>query len=525
MVESTSKSFDNRQEFRYERRRPEESVLYKLIQQNLETFLELFQTEMGQPLPDFVIKEFYEYLGCGILAKGFLRLRCEGRHRENLVAFSCRRRGFCPSCGGRRMAATAAHLVDHVLPDQPIRQFVMTFPFQLRPLLAVRPKIMGTCLAITTRAINSYLLKKAGLNKTNGITGAVTLIQRFGGSCNVNVHFHQLYFDGAFELNSDKAPTRFHRIARPTVPALEVLVKTIAHRVAKYLEKNGIIAKDDETPLQLNIPTDEGFSQLQAASSSYRFLLGPNKGKKALNLKTEADRDHMGKGGLVGKYSGFTLHAGVAVDCGQREKLEKICRYIARSAISEERFSVNARGQVIYRLKTPYDNGTQQIMFETIEFMEKLAALVPRPKVHLTRFHGALAPNYKFRKLIVPVPDTSIETYEKENGKNSKKRITWAQLLKRVFKIDMETCSSCGGKLKVIAAITEKAIIKKILEHLGIPTKSPKTHPSRGPPNHQYKFQEYETYIHRTDTRETTAKRPEAERPYRRVEMRHHRTP
>ena len=111
---------------------------------------------------------------------------------------------------------------------------------------------------------------------------------------------------------------------------------------------------------------------------------------------------------------------------------------------------------------------------------------MPRPKVHLTRFHGVLAPNYKFRKLIVPVPDTSIETYEKDNGKNTKKRITWAQLLKRVFKIDMETCGSCGGKLKVIAAITETTVIKKILEHLGLPTKSPKIYPSRGPPKFQY---------------------------------------
>lgn len=291
MVESSPKSLSNNQEFFYERHRPEESVLYKLIQQNLETFLELFQTEMGHPLPDFVIKEFYEYLNCGILANGFLRVQCESCHKENLVAFSCKRRGFCPSCGA--------------------------------------------------------------------------------GSCNVNIHFHQMYIDGAYELNADRAPTKFHRIARPTVPELEVLVQTIAHRVAKYLEKNGIIAKDEETSLQLNIPTEEGFSQLQAASSSYRFLLGPNKGKKALTLKTEADRDHR-KGSHVGKYSGFTLHAGVAVDCGHRKKLEKICRYIARPAISEERLSVNARGQVIYKLKTPYDNGTTQIVFEPMEFMENL---------------------------------------------------------------------------------------------------------------------------------------------------------
>ncbi|MBK7962732.1 MAG: transposase [Bdellovibrionales bacterium] len=176
---------------------------------------------------------------------------------------------------------------------------------------------------------------------------------------------------------------------------------------------SSIIVKDDDAPLQFNIPMEEAFSHLQAASSSYRFLLGPNKGKKALVLKTQVDRDHLGKGGLVGKYSGLTLHGGVAVDPGQRDKLEKIARYIARPALSEERLSVNSRGQVIYKLKTPYDDGTTQIVFEPLEFLEKLAALVPRPRVHLTRFHGVLAPNHKHRKLIIPTPPSTTPTQEK----------------------------------------------------------------------------------------------------------------
>jgi hypothetical protein len=146
MVERAPKPFQSFKEFQYKRHRPEESVLYKLIQENLETFLERFQLEMGHPLPAFVTKEFYDYLDCGILANGFLRVQCQKCHHENLVAFSCKHRGFCPSCGARRMAETAAHLVDYVLPHQPIRQFVLTFPFQLRPLLAVRPKIMGLAL-------------------------------------------------------------------------------------------------------------------------------------------------------------------------------------------------------------------------------------------------------------------------------------------------------------------------------------------------------------------------------------------
>ena len=133
--------------FSYERHRPENSLLYKVVQENLETFLAQMELEGG--LPDFVKKEFYEYLKCGILAHGFLRAKCEECDHEKLVAFSCKRRGFCPSCGARRMAETAAHLVDHVIPHEPIRQWVLSFPFQLRYLFASHPKVMSEVLRIT----------------------------------------------------------------------------------------------------------------------------------------------------------------------------------------------------------------------------------------------------------------------------------------------------------------------------------------------------------------------------------------
>src|SRR5215831_14283586 len=100
----------------YERRRPEETILYQLVQENLESFLAQVEAERGSGLPEFVKAEFDAFIACGILAHGFLRLRCSECGHEKLVAFSCKRRGFCPSCGARRMAETAAHLVDCVIP-------------------------------------------------------------------------------------------------------------------------------------------------------------------------------------------------------------------------------------------------------------------------------------------------------------------------------------------------------------------------------------------------------------------------
>ena len=97
-------------------------------------------------LPQFVRDEFDAFLECGILAHGFLRLRCGDCGHDKLLAFSCKRRGFCPSCGARRMSQTAAHLVDHVIPHVPVRQWVLSLPIPLRLLLAAQPELVTPVL-------------------------------------------------------------------------------------------------------------------------------------------------------------------------------------------------------------------------------------------------------------------------------------------------------------------------------------------------------------------------------------------
>jgi hypothetical protein len=391
------------------------------------------------------------------------------------------------------MSETAAHLVDSVLPAKPIRQWVLSFPFQIRLCLAVQPKVMARALAIAHSAISNYYRKKAGLPKTESMAGAVTLIQRFGGSLNLNVHFHQLYIDGCYKLGEQGEPTNFIATHAPTVPELDHVLSQIIKRVARYLERQQIIVKDNDSEFQLDIPAEDTFSLLQASSVTYRFATGPSKGKKALTLKSVADSDHSAKFGLVTKNSGFSLHAGVATEAQERTKLEKICRYIARPAVAEGRLSQNLDGDVIYKFKKPWDDGTTAIKMTPMELMEKLAALVPRPRVHLTRFHGVLGPHYKYRKQIVPKKPPELElvgggagaaTDAAANSDKppSEKRISWARLLKRVFDIDVTICSACKAQVKIIAAIEDPKVIKKILTHLGLPASAPKLQPARGPP-------------------------------------------
>jgi hypothetical protein len=128
-------------------------------------------------LPDYVVREFEDCLESGRLEHGFLRVQCESCHHGKLVAFSCKRRGFCPSCGARRMADSAAHLVDEVLPKKPIRQWELSVPFPLRYLFATNPKVMSRVLTIVHRLIRAFLIKLSGRTVKSGAqSGAVTLI-------------------------------------------------------------------------------------------------------------------------------------------------------------------------------------------------------------------------------------------------------------------------------------------------------------------------------------------------------------
>ena len=149
-----------------------------------------------------------------------------------------------------------------------------------------------------------------------------------------------------------------------------------------------------------------------------------------------------------------------------------------------ERVQLNAAGQVELKLKTPWRDGTAHLVMSPLEFMQRLAALVPRPRLHLIRFHGVLAPNAKLRPLVVPQGSHSPEEpaaeaavaaeCETEATRAQPGRIAWARLLKRVFDIDMHTCPNCGaGELKIIAAILERPVIDTILTDLGLDPQPP----------------------------------------------------
>ena len=186
-------------------------------------------------------------------------------------------------------------------------------------------------------------------------------------------------------------------------------------------------------------------------------------------------------GSRCGSLGGFSLHANTEVKSSERERLEKLCRYIARPPIAEMRLKEVAGGKILYKFKKEWSDGTQGVVFTPLELIEKLVALIPEPRMHLTRYHGVFAPNHRLRDKIVPKPPELVTTDEKAKPRDPRK-LSWAELLKRVFQLDLTTCPDCGGVLKFIAAITEQAVIEKILTSLNLAAEPPRFHPPRAPP-------------------------------------------
>ena len=155
----------------------------------------------------------------------------------------------------------------------------------------------------------------------------------------------------------------------------------------------------------------------------------------------------------------------------QRDKLERLCLCIIRPAIAEKRLSPTNQRRDCYELKTPYRDGTTHVIFEPVDFIAKLAAMVPKPRVNLTRFHGVLAPNSKHRVWVTPARrgKRRRKAAEGQHEKMPAPRhvaMTWAQRLKRVFNIDVGTCRVYGAAAEVIACIEDPVVIRKILNHL-----------------------------------------------------------
>jgi len=245
---------------------------------------------------------------------------------------------------------------------------ILSFPIPLRILFAAHPELLTPVLRIIHRVIAGFLLKQAGLKRCAADTGAVTLIQRFGSAANLNIHLHCLVLDGVYRRTEGEP--LFGQARAPSRDELQGLLEKIIARLLKLLIRLGYLVEEQGMTYLADIDPDNPLAPLQAASCSYRIALGPRAGQKVLSLRTVPGRDELATtAGLCAAAHGFSLHAGVRCGGHQRKQLERLCRYITRPAIANERLERDGAGNVVLQLKSAWRDGTTHLVMSPLEFM------------------------------------------------------------------------------------------------------------------------------------------------------------
>ncbi len=402
------------------------------------------------------------------------------------------------------MAERAAHLVDHVFPDVPIRQWVLSLPYRLRYRLAWDHDLCRAVVVVFMRAVLGWLRRRAQLDDVaDGRGGAVAVLQRFGGALNLNVHIHALVLDGVFA--KDRAGKLAFHLA-PSLTALDVaeVLATVEPRIARLLDRRGI-GDCDISAGETDTWADEApvLAGLAAASVQGIVAVGRQRGARIRRLGDPSGKiEAPPLGRCHARSNGFDLHAGLVVPAGERERLDRVCRYALRPPVARDRLSVTDAGQVRLQLRQRWADGTTHLVFDPIEFLGRLAVLVPRPRINLVLYHGVLGPRAAWRAAVVPreaaarqgdgasrteaphsQPRPSGLKLEMPDAARRRARgRLWADLMQRTFKFDVLACPRCGGRLRLIALIAQVPIIQRILRHLGLPFEIPTPTSVRAPP-------------------------------------------
>jgi hypothetical protein len=318
----------------------------------------------------------------------------------------------------------------------------------------------------------------------DGQSGTLTVIQRFGGALNLNIHFHTLVLDGVFTTSGPEG-VRFYPAPPPTDAEVARLLTTIRARILRRLRRQGLGPDAEGSRPDPVVEESPVLAGLSTASVQGRVALGPRAGARSLALGRDPEAEWVTSGGPRHAHvEGFDLHANVAVRGEDRERREQLCRYLLRPAVAQDRLRLTEDGRIVLELKRPWQDGTSHLVFEPLDLLARLAALTPRPRINLIIYHGVLAPNARVRAAVVafgvpaavtPAPhatDVSRETgIPGEHGTAEPDAVrrgwTWAQLMRRAFDLDVQVCPNCGGRLRLIATIADPRTIHALLLSLG----------------------------------------------------------
>jgi len=332
-------------------------------------------------------------------------VKCRSCTHEYLLAFSCRRRHFCPSCHAKRCVEFGEWLCSNVLKKVPHRHFVFSIPKILRKYFLFNRKLLKELSRISWDIVKDYYTstcRKEGANPA-----AVAVIQTFGDYLSFNPHIHMLAADGCFggdglfyapSINIDTAS----------------LEKLFVHKIFKMLLRKG--------------PITERIIEL---ISSWR-------------------------------YTGFSVYSGKRINPKDARSTENLARYVIRASFSQDRMKYFPdKAKVTYQSKY----GKDAAEFDPLEWMAALISHIPDKGGQTVRYYGAYSNVTRGR---LKKEDGEPQYHIIEDESPGRLNRSWARLIQKIYEVDPLICSKCGGTMRIIAFIEDYKIVKKILDYVGI---------------------------------------------------------
>ena len=359
-----------------------------------------------------------KFLDCGLVEHGFARVRCAACRAEFLVAFRCKGRGFCPSCQARRLAEWSLWLDEHLLAPVAHRHVVLTIPKRLRAYFLHDRRRLGLLSRVAYRTLHGYV--GAALGESDVVPGVVSLSQSHGSLAHWHPHLHLVVTDGGFRRDGSFVTQSAHDAA--------VLAEVWRRAVLALFVREGWLEQD-------------------AAASM-----------------------------LTWPHSGFSAYVGPAIAAADRAAVLRVTRYGARAPVAESRLSYDAERAEVELASDAVDGPYVGVhRFAAVEFVARLVQHIPGKGEVRVRYYGAYASRrrgwWRSRGVVLAgagqeqaLDDTEREVTPWPALKARRRR--WAELLRRVFAVDVELCPRCGGEMRIIAFVTEHAVVNRILGHL-----------------------------------------------------------
>jgi hypothetical protein len=399
----------------YEPRNPWTSDYYRCIEAHFEDLRQVWDDRYSKRygyFRSYILDVIYKYLDCGDLHCGFARVKCKDCGHEFILAFSCKRRHFCPSCHQKRVIEFGEHICKNVLKYVPHRHWVFSIPKILRIYFMYDRKLLAKLSICAWKVLSKYL--KQTVNNSDGVPGAIIAMQTFGAFQEFHPHAHILVSDGCF--NDDNS------FEVGLTPKSEELEELFRYEVFKMLKAEG---KINDTLIE--------------------------------NM-------------MNWHHSGFNIYCGDTIWPHNEEGLERLARYIIRASFSQENLkyipfheSSDGTANVLYTSK----DGKTQKTFDAIDWLAQLTTHIPNKNEQMVRYYGYYS-NASRCKLKKEERDDDVQGIIQSDISSKSSRQNWARLIQKIYNVDPLICPKCQGNMRIISFIEDHDLITVILKHLNL---------------------------------------------------------